>query len=154
MTESNVIKFWKVNDTYGCFSNFSKHGFDLDGFWWQTSEHYFQANKFTNTDKVWFDKIRESKTPKDAADMGRDRSHKIHRDWEKVKDEIMLQAVLTKFKTHDDIHKILLSTGDNKIIEDSPMDYYWGCGADGTGRNTLGYILMEVREILRDKNKG
>ena len=26
---------------------------------------------------------------------------------------------------------------------------YWGCGADGTGRNRLGQILMEVRDALR-----
>src|SRR6266566_10027691 len=30
---------------YGCFSNFSPHGFELDGTWWPTSEHYFQAQK-------------------------------------------------------------------------------------------------------------
>jgi hypothetical protein len=28
-------------------------------------------------------------------------------------------------------------------------DYYWGCGADDSGKNMLGLILMEVREILR-----
>jgi predicted NAD-dependent protein-ADP-ribosyltransferase YbiA (DUF1768 family) len=34
-------------------------------------------------------------------------------------------------------------------VENSPIDYYWGCGADGSGKNNLGLILMEVREILR-----
>ncbi|GAB4239826.1 MAG: hypothetical protein Kow00121_66390 [Elainellaceae cyanobacterium] len=32
------------------------------------------------------------------------------------------------------------------------IDYYWGCGKDGSGKNKLGQILMEVREILRDGN--
>ena len=31
-----------------------------------------------------------------------------------------------------------------------PDDYYWGRGADGTGANTLGKILMKVRFLLRD----
>lgn len=31
---------------YGCFSNFSAHGFMLDDLYWSTSEHYFQAQKF------------------------------------------------------------------------------------------------------------
>jgi hypothetical protein len=28
-------------------------------------------------------------------------------------------------------------------------DMYWGCGADGTGQNMLGKVLMEVREELK-----
>ena len=35
------------------------------------------------------------------------------------------------------------------IIEDSPTDYYWGCGKDKTGRNELGKILMKVRNKIR-----
>ena len=34
-------------------------------------------------------------------------------------------------------------------VENSPIDYYWGCGADGSGENRLGAILMEVRQIWR-----
>jgi predicted NAD-dependent protein-ADP-ribosyltransferase YbiA (DUF1768 family) len=43
---------------------------------------------------------------------------------------------------------LLLSTGNATLIEDSPMDFYWGCGSDGTGKNMLGKILMEYRDIL------
>ena len=39
---------------YGCFSNFSPHGFELDGYWWPTNEHYFQAQKFATTDRLRF----------------------------------------------------------------------------------------------------
>jgi hypothetical protein len=90
------------------------------------------------------------KTPKDAARMGRDRSRPLRSDWERVKDDIMRKAVLRKFETHADIREVLLSTGDAPIVENAPGDYYWGCGADGSGKNMLGQILMEVREILRD----
>lgn len=81
--------------------------------------------------------------------MGRDRSHPLRSDWEQVKDEIMQQAVLRKFETHTDIREILLATGDELIVENSPIDYYWGCGKDGSGKNRLGEILMAVRDILR-----
>jgi hypothetical protein len=142
---------------YGCFSNFSRHGFELDGYWWPTSEHYFQAQKFVDTDRLWFDKIREVKMPKDAANMGREspadtlreRRHLLRQDWEEVKDEIMQQAVLQKFSTHADIREILLNTGDELLVENARNDYYWGCGADGSGNNKLGEILVIVREILR-----
>ncbi len=62
----------------------------------------------------------------------------------------MRQGVLQKFKTHTDIYEILLSTGDELIVENAPKDYYWGCGADGSGKNKLGLILIEVRKILSD----
>jgi ribA/ribD-fused uncharacterized protein len=83
--------------------------------------------------------------------MGRDRKHPLRKDWEQVKDEIMQQGVLRKFETHADIREILLATGDELIVENSPIDYYWGCGKDGSGKNRLGEILMTVREILRQK---
>ena len=150
-----TIYFYTTRDEkYGCFSNFSRHGFELDGFWWPTSEHYFQAQKFVESDRPWFDKIREVKTPKEAAKMGRSRKHPLRSDWEQVKDEIMHRAVLCKFQTHADIRELLLGTGDELIVENSPIDYYWGCGADGSGKNKLGEVLIAVREILRGNDQG
>jgi hypothetical protein len=135
---------------YGCFSNFSAHGFMLDELYWATSEHYFQAQKFIDT--PYREKVRQTKTPKDAANMGRNRSLPLRADWEQIKDDVMQKAVLQKFRTHADIQEILLVTGDEVLVENSPIDYYWGCGKDGSGKNKLGQILMEVREILRDGN--
>lgn len=143
-----VIYFYKTNDEYGCFSNFSKHGFELEGKYWITSEHYFQAQKFVGTESE--EQVRLSSTPMEAADMGRDRSKPLRKDWEEVKDDIMRRAVLEKFKANNDAKKILLSTGDEEIIEKTTKDYYWGCGEDGTGKNMLGKILMETRDILRN----
>ncbi|HEY9607534.1 MAG TPA: NADAR family protein [Allocoleopsis sp.] len=143
-----TIYFYSTRCEYGCFSNFSAHGFELDGAWWPTSEHYFQAQKFVGTPHAA--QIQQVKTPKDAAKMGRDRSRPLRRDWEQVKDDVMRKAVLRKFETHADIREVLLATGDELIVENAPHDYYWGCGADGSGKNKLGQILMEVREILRD----
>ncbi|OUL34152.1 Swarming motility protein ybiA [Nostoc sp. T09] len=142
-----TIYFYTVREQYGCFSNFSPHGFELDELYWPTSEHYFQAQKFVGTLHV--EQIRLVKNPKEAARMGRERSRPLRQDWEQVKDDIMRKAVLRKFETHADIKEILFSTGNEEIIENSPIDFYWGCGSDGSGKNMLGIILMEVREILR-----
>lgn len=143
-----AILFYSNRDNpYGCFSNFSRHPFELDDKRWPTSEHYFQAQKFQD----WADAedVRRARSPKEAADIGRDRSRALRRDWEAVKDDVMRRAVLRKFETHDDIYQILLDTGEEQIVENAPGDYYWGCGADGSGKNMLGKILMEVREVLR-----
>ena len=66
----------------------------------------------------------------------------------------MRRAVLRKFETHAALRALLLSTGDEEIVENAPGDFYWGCGADGSGRNMLGRILMETREILRAREPG
>ncbi|MDF5706223.1 MAG: NADAR family protein [Nostoc sp. S4] len=131
---------------YGCFCNFSAHTFRLDNFSWQTSEHYFQAQKYVGT--PYFEKVQQAKTPLEAANIGGDRSLPLRSDWKQVKDEFMYKAVLAKFQNHADIRDILLSTGNRLIIETSSHDYYWGCGEDGSGKNRLGEILMEVRTIL------
>lgn len=144
-----AIWFYSTTDTHGCFSNFSRHPFELDGKRWPTSEHYFQAQKFAGTPHE--EQVRRAKTPKEAARLGRDRSLPLRRDWESVKDDVMRRAVLRKFEMHDDIRAILLSTGEEELIENAPNDYYWGCGSDGSGKNRLGQILMEVRAILRDR---
>lgn len=143
---SKDIHFYGSTNPYGCFSNFSRHGFELDGYYWKTSEHYFQAQKFVGRPDYLL--VQAAETPMGAALLGRDKRRPLRPDWEQVKDDVMRKAVLAKFTRHAPIRVILLSTGDARLIEDSPTDYYWGCGKDGTGKNMLGIILMEVREQL------
>lgn len=142
-----AIKFYKINDKYGCFSNFAHYKFIVDGICWNTSEHYFQAHKFI--DKEYFNIVRLADSPMEAANLGRSRKVPIRSDWEVVKDDIMRKAVYEKFAQNIDIRDILLNTGNEEIIEATKGDYYWGCGIDGSGKNMLGKILMETREKLK-----
>ena len=142
-----TIHFYSVKDEYGCFSNFSPHEITLKGKCWRTTEHYFQAQKFAGTEHE--EAVRQARSPMVAARMGRSRKRPLRRDWESVKDKVMKQAVLCKFDTHQDIREILLSTGEQEIVEKTTRDYYWGCGSKGNGKNKLGRILMQVRDILR-----
>jgi predicted NAD-dependent protein-ADP-ribosyltransferase YbiA (DUF1768 family) len=43
---------------------------------------------------------------------------------------------------------LLLSTGDAKLIEHTTNDSCWADGGDGSGKNMLGQILIEVRKQL------
>lgn len=144
-----VINFYSVGDEFGEFSNFAAFPITLDGERWPTSEHYFQAQKFD--DEPYRQTIRKANSPMIAARLGRDRKQKLRRDWESVKVGIMRTAVLAKFTQHDELRTLLLSTGDAKLVEHTTNDSYWGDGGDGSGRNMLGRILMEVRETLRQQ---
>ena len=146
---SDVINFYSTSGEYGCFSNFSRHAITLNGKRWPTSEHYFKAQKFAGTEHE--EEVRMAKKPMEAASMGRDRKRPLRRDWESVKDGIMLDAVRAKFTQHDDLKAILLGTGDAKLVEHTTNDSYWGDGGDGSGKNRLGHILMQVRQELREE---
>lgn len=142
-----IINFYHVGDLYGEFSNFARYPIRLHGKTWPTSEHFFQAQKYAGTPRE--EEIRQAKTPREAARLGRDRKVRLRRDWESVKDAVMREAVLAKFTQHDDLRELLLSTGDATLVEHTQNDSYWGDGGDGSGRNMLGRILMEVRDELR-----
>lgn len=147
MEKNEPIKFYSTKDEYGCFSNFAAYPIKLKGKTWPTSEHFFQAQKFPDSEHA--EKIRQANSPMIAARMGRDRSQKLRPDWEKVKDDIMYQAVKAKFSQHEDIKAILLATGEAELIEHTTNDHYWADGGDGKGKNMLGIILMRVRAELR-----
>jgi len=141
-----VIEFYRVKDDYGCFSNFASYPITLNGKEWPTSEHYFQAQKFAGTEHE--EAIRLARSP--AARMGRSRKRPLRADWEEVKDDVMREAVLAKFTQHSKIRRILLGTGNARLVEHTERDSYWGDGGDGQGKNRLGQILMEVRAQLRE----
>jgi ribA/ribD-fused uncharacterized protein len=144
---STVIHFYSTTGEFGCFSNFSRHPVFLKGKRWSTSEHYFQAQKFAGTEHE--EAVRLCKTPREAANLGRSRKLPLRRDWEAVKEDVMLEALRAKFTQHEDLREILVGTGEALLVEHTANDSYWGDGGDGSGMNRLGQLLMRVREELK-----
>lgn len=140
------IRFYSVKGEYGYMSNFAPYPFQLEGKTWPTVEHYFQAKKFAGS--AHESVIQKAQTPMEAARMGRDRSKPLRKDWERVKDGIMREAVTAKFAQHPDIAMALILTAPAKLVEHTAWDAYWGDGGDGSGRNRLGRILMQIRDEM------
>lgn len=130
-------------------STYSRHGFELEGRYWPSVEHYFQAMKFE--DSAEQEKVRLAKHPAKARRLGRSRLRKLRKDWSKLRRVVMTRAVYTKCRTHPEVAEALLSTGDVALFENSQYDYYWGCGRDRRGHNTYGKVLMDVRGKLREE---
>ena len=145
------IEFYKTKDPYGEFSNFSHHPIVVNGKAWPTTEHYFQAQKFAGTEHE--EAVRLTAGPRAAAEMGRDKNLPLRTDWELVKESIMKDALIAKIEQYPKIKDLLLSTGDAEIVEHSVNDRYWADGGDGSGKNRLGVIWMEIREELQDEKK-
>lgn len=142
------IKFYKTKKPYGEFGNFYTKLVIIDGKKYRSTEHYYQSKKFEGTQ--WEEYIRKQLTPAKAASEGRRRDLPLRKDWDSVQNEVMLTALIHKFK--DPILKnLLLSTGEEELIEDSPIDYYWGIG-DGSGKNVLGKQLMALRTMIKKQD--
>ncbi len=147
MNTEQSIKFYSAKENYGEFSNFAPYPIKLKGKVWKTSEHYFQAQKFSGTD--YENKIRKAPSPMKAAELGRTRKVKIRSNWDNIKDNVMYEALLAKFTQHSDLKALLLSTENKILIEHTENDDYWGDGGDGKGKNKLGKLLMKLRNNLK-----
>ncbi len=148
MITKEKINFYSTVGEYGCFSNFSRHPVYLKDKRWPTSEHFFQAQKFVGTKHE--EEIRLADKPMKAAQMGRERKRPLRKDWEAVKDNIMREVIMAKFTQHKALTATLLGSGDALLVEHTANDRYWADGGDGSGKNMLGKILMEVREAIKN----
>ena len=116
-----------------------------------TTEHYFQAQKFVGTPLVGT--IRMLERPREAFDKARDPHYSSWRrsDWQDVKEDVMYKALQAKFSQHKELGQQLRETGERELIEHSPYDRYWGDGGDGSGKNRLGKLLMNLRKEMKPK---
>lgn len=150
MSKNQILFYGQRPAIYGYLSNFARYEYTRNGIFYQTVEHDYQSAKFAGTtlEKT----VREAPSPGEAKRLGRSKG--LRNDWDSVKNDIMKECLLAKFKAHHDILDKLISTGDAELIEDSPTDYYWGRGKNGTGKNMLGKLLMEIRNELRIEQGG
>ncbi len=131
-------------------SNFYPAQVDHDGITYPTVEHAFQAAKTLDFGQRWL--IAKMGSPSAAKRAGRKIT--LRPDWETAKNTIMLELVLQKFTRRLDLRQQLQATAEAELIEGNWWhDNYWGdCSCedcDQPGKNVLGKILMDVRNILR-----
>lgn len=62
----------------------------------------------------------------------------------------MREALWAKFTQHPPLREKLLATGSARLVEHTKRDAYWGDGGDGSGKNRLGILLMEIRDRLKE----
>lgn len=128
-------------------SNFDSPWVSLDGEWYSTLEHAYQAAKTHNLHQRRH--IREQPTPGKAKREGG--KLELRPDWEQVKQSVMLALLRQKFQ-HEPYRSQLLATGNEELIEGNTWgDRVWGCVlVDGkwVGQNLLGKMLMLLREEL------
>ncbi|KAF8546463.1 DUF1768-domain-containing protein [Imleria badia] len=143
------VLFYDKHKPYYEFTNFSPHEVVYEGRRYPTSEHLFQAFKFLDGHPQIAERIRTC-GPKPVSAFDEAHRHKtaVRSDWSQVHVSKMETVLKLKFTQHRHLKQMLLDTGDAELVEDSPRDWFWGIGADGTGNNELGKALMRLRDEL------
>lgn len=178
--EDDYVFFWQVNSEHGWASQWYYSPFkarihiqldseavadserEVD---FPTAEHWMMACKaliFSDTDV--FNQVLEA----DASDMrtvkalGREVKNFDDDVWKRLREHIVLEGSLHKFRQNEELRGLLLATEDKFLVEASPRDRIWGVGFGAKraleekrrwGLNLLGKALMETREILRQEEK-
>jgi ribA/ribD-fused uncharacterized protein len=142
MTQKDTSR--EINGFFGEFrflSNFYPALVIFEGRVYPTVEHAYQAAK--TLDDEARKEICYSKTPKLAKHLGY--KAKLREDWNTIKVSIMRELLEKKFST-DEFRRALDTTKGFKLIERNNWgDVYWGV-CNGVGENTLGKLLMEIRD--------
>jgi len=162
----NFLFFWGHQPTrdgsinQSCLSQWWEQPFEVKGITYPTAEHWMMAGKarLFNDQEMW-EQILVAKHPHQAKKLGRKVRNFDHKIWEANRYQIVLEGNLAKFEQSEELKRYLLNTKDSIIVEASPFDKIWGIGLakdnpkagnmdTWKGLNLLGFVLMEVRDLL------
>ena len=130
-----------------CFSNFFPCVIAYGGLEYPSVEAAYQACKTTDISKrKEFTRMTAGKAKREGKKLS------IRPDWKEIKDCVMFDLLIIKF-SQPALLTQLIATGDEELVEGNCWhDNYWGdCSCQNcasiVGRNTLGKLLMRVREM-------
>ena len=135
---------------YRFLSNFAPCEITYEGITYPTTEHAYQAAKTPDKEE----KLRISKlsTPGQAKRAGGKLS--LPTNWFEISTYIMKDILYIKFSM-EPFKTQLLATGTEFLAEGNTWgDLFWGVDlATGEGQNVLGFLLMELRDMIGQRNE-
>ncbi len=141
----NPIIFNDQPGDYFALSNLYPRSLKLQQQYWHSVEHYYQAQQFVQAADQ--ERIRQALTPQAARQLARAITAARRTDWERIRADILREALYAKFRYNDDLNALLLSTADAPLHHRTDTDR--GITAGGEGENRLGELLMVIRTRLR-----
>lgn len=158
-TRDGFLFFWGPEDWP---SQWHAAGFEIDGRRYNCAEQWMMAEKarlFGDDRRLAM--ILSATSPKEQKALGRQVAGFDAQIWESKCRSVVFRGNHAKFTQNPGLEKLILDTGELKLVEASPMDRVWGIGLsedhpDATrpgswrGKNWLGEALMKVRASIRD----
>ncbi len=169
------VAFWHEYEENGIFSQWHKTSFECNGRKYVTAEQYMMSEKallFEDFDS--YKKIMREENPQECKRLGKLVKNFDQAKWNKVFREIIFTGNFLRAQHDIDFLDALLETGDDVLIEASPLDDIYGAGIEAKdlldssgflklppdkwickrngrqGQNNLGFALMGVREWWRE----
>ena len=156
----NIICFHNPDEENGYLSNWYPSQFNINGIQFSSMEQYMMYKKavcFKDDDVV--KKILGSTDVARIKALGRLVRNYNDSYWSGIRQIVVYEGLLAKFKQNEDLKRKLLGTGNSVLAECAVRDQIWGIGLsmknpdrfepeNWNGQNLLGYTLMMVRECL------
>jgi ribA/ribD-fused uncharacterized protein len=164
--------FWghqaRTGQTVGkhVLSQWWEREFEVDGIRYPSAEHYMMAEKARMFgDAKTLSLILEAPGPDAAKVLGRRVKDFEEAQWSAGCFDVVVRGNLAKFSQNAELRTYLIGTGEQVLVETSPLDRIWGVGlaaddpraqnpAQWRGMNLLGFALMKVRAMLRAEEGG
>lgn len=157
-----IICFHNPDEVNGYLSNWYLSDFSADGIRYSSMEQYMMYQK-----AVLFKDMDIAGQILDTDNVGKikalGRAVKNYEDivWSGMRQIIVYQGLLEKFRQNMELRNKLLETQSSILAECAVQDKIWGIGLsmkderrfelkEWKGQNLLGFALMNVRDILKD----
>ena len=128
--------------------NFSAYVVQIWGETFPTSEHAYQWKKYAVSNPELAAQILRAASPSDVKKISDAHKEIVPLEFQENKVHIMEEILRAKANQHEKVRRVLLATGTKRIIESSPVDDFWGIGAEHNGQNILGELWMKLRSEL------
>lgn len=156
----SVICFHNPNEENGYLSNWYPSDFSIEETQFSSMEKYMMYKKACYfRDEAIAKRILAADDVAEIKALGRMVSGYDENLWNGIRQIVVYQGLLEKFRQNPELKNQLKDTGNAILAECAVMDRIWGIGLamhdpnrlDPTkwqGQNLLGYALMMVREQL------
>ena len=155
-----IICFHNPDEQYGFLSNWYLSDFTCDGFEYSSAEQYMMHRKALYFgDEETAAKIMKTTDVEKIKALGRGAKGYDDTIWNGVRQVIVYNGLLEKFRQNAELREKLLATGDAILAECAVRDTIWGIGlsmrdsdrfdmSKWRGHGLLGFSLMLVRDRL------
>lgn len=157
MSNKKIICFHNPDEANGYLSNWYLSNFQVDGVSFSSMEQYMMYRKACLfDDKAIADEILSTNNVGKIKALGRKVVGYDDIIWNGMRQVIVYNGLLEKFRQNEELKKMLLETGTCILAECAVKDHIWGIGLSmhdenrfsmgkWQGQNLLGFALMEVR---------
>ncbi len=162
------IFFWGHHNKYNqitksCLSQWYPCKFKSNNIEYNCAEQYMMSEKAKLfNDQEIYQLILKDNVQAKIKKLGRQVKNFNKEIWDKNKENIVVNGNVLKFSQNEDLKDFLIETGDKILVEASKTDTIWGIGlmerdpdskfpSKWRGQNLLGFSLMHVRDIIKNK---